>query len=61
MSPKLVAKAPGRLVVCDITYVYCMEGFGYLFLAAAASMDNAVTMYNRARPHQGIGMKTPTK
>lgn len=164
-SPKFVAKAPGELTVCDITYVYCQEGFGYLslitdaysryivgycfyetletdgplaalemavecynsfgitigertihhsdrgvqytsaayvkvlksmkiqismtqtgdplhnamaervnntvknewmfntgellFIAAATSIDNAIMMYNKARPHQGIGMKTP--
>ncbi len=138
-SPKFVAKAPGELVVCDITYVYCHEGFGYLslitdshtryivgycfyesletdgplaalemavefysafgvaigkntihhsdrdplhnamaervnntvkncwmfntgelvFLDASTSIDNAIMMYNKARPHQGIGMKTP--
>lgn len=30
--PKFVASAPGELVVCDITYVRCREGFGYLSL-----------------------------
>lgn len=35
-SPKFVAKAPGELMVCDITYVYCMEGFGFLSLVTDA-------------------------
>ena len=39
-SPKFVAKAPGELVVCDITYVYCQEGFGFLSL-----MTDAYTRY----------------
>lgn len=29
------------------------------FMAATTSIDNAITMYNKARPHQGIDMKTP--
>ena len=39
-SPKFVAKAPGELIVCDITYVYCHEGFGFLSL-----MTDAYTRY----------------
>lgn len=35
-TPKLVAKRPGELVVADITYVYCNEGFGYLSLLTDA-------------------------
>lgn len=35
-SPKLIASYPGELMVCDITYVYCMEGFGYLSLITDA-------------------------
>ena len=35
-TPKLVAKRPGELVVADITYVYCSEGFGYLSLLTDA-------------------------
>ena len=35
-SPKFVAKAPGQLMVCDITYVYCIEGFGFLSLITDA-------------------------
>lgn len=164
-SPKFVARSPGELMVCDITYVYCQEGFGFLslitdaytryivgyrfletletdgplealdmavecyksfgisigersihhsdrgvqytssayvktlkgmnirismtqtgdplhnamaermnntvknswmfntgnlpFMDAGTSIDNAIMMYNKARPHQGIGMKTP--
>ena len=34
--PKLVAKYAGQLVVADITYVYCSEGFGYLSLLTDA-------------------------
>ncbi len=30
-----------------------------LFNDARNSIDNAIMMYNKARPHQGIGMKTP--
>ena len=29
-----------------------------LFNDARNSIDNAIMMYNKARPHQGIGMKT---
>ncbi len=29
------------------------------FLATSHSIDNAIHMYNTARPHQAIGMKTP--
>ena len=35
-TPKLVAKRAGLLVVADITYVYCSEGFGYLSLLTDA-------------------------
>ena len=35
-TPKLVAKRAGVLVVADITYVYCSEGFGYLSLLTDA-------------------------
>ena len=35
-TPKLVAKHAGQLVVADITYVYCSEGFGYLSLLTDA-------------------------
>ena len=35
-TPKLVARRAGRLVVADITYVYCSEGFGYLSLLTDA-------------------------
>ena len=35
-TPKLVAKRVGVLVVADITYVYCSEGFGYLSLLTDA-------------------------
>ena len=35
-SPKLVAKKAGELLVADITYVYCQEGFGYLSLLTDA-------------------------
>ena len=35
-SPKFAAKAPGQLIVCDITYVYCLEGFGFLSLITDA-------------------------
>jgi len=34
--PKLVAAHAGHLVVADITYVYCSEGFGYLSLLTDA-------------------------
>ena len=30
-----------------------------LFNDVRNSIDNAIMMYNKARPHQGIGMKTP--
>ena len=35
-TPKLVARRAGILVVADITYVYCSEGFGYLSLLTDA-------------------------
>ena len=35
-TPKLVARHAGQLVVADITYVYCSEGFGYLSLLTDA-------------------------
>ena len=35
-TPKLVARRAGHLVVADITYVYCSEGFGYLSLLTDA-------------------------
>lgn len=35
-SPKFVAKAPGDLIVSDITYVHCQEGFGFLSLITDA-------------------------
>lgn len=35
-TPKLAAKRAGVLVVADITYVYCSEGFGYLSLLTDA-------------------------
>ena len=35
-TPKLVARYAGHLVVADITYVYCSEGFGYLSLLTDA-------------------------
>lgn len=35
-TPKFVATAPGRLAVCDITYVNCKDGFGYLSLVTDA-------------------------
>ena len=35
-TPKLVPRHAGRLVVADITYVYCSEGFGYLSLLTDA-------------------------
>jgi len=35
-TPKLVAKYAGQLVVADITYVCCCEGFGYLSLLTDA-------------------------
>ena len=35
-TPKLVPRRAGRLVVADITYVYCSEGFGYLSLLTDA-------------------------
>ena len=35
-SPKLVAQKAGELLVVDITYVYCQEGFGYLSLLTDA-------------------------
>ena len=35
-TPKLVAKHAGQLVVADITYVWCSEGFGYLSLLTDA-------------------------
>ena len=35
-TPKLVAKRAGVLVVADITYVYCHDGFGYLSLLTDA-------------------------
>ena len=35
-TPKLVAKYPGHLVVADITYVCCSNGFGYLSLLTDA-------------------------
>ena len=34
--PKLKAKRAGELVVADITYVYCCEGFGFLSLLTDA-------------------------
>ena len=34
--PKLVANRAGQLVVADITYVYCSEGFGFLSLLTDA-------------------------
>lgn len=33
----------------------------FLFNDVRISIDNAIMMYNKARPHQGIGMKTPYK
>ena len=35
-TPKLVARHAGHLVVADITYVCCSEGFGYLSLLTDA-------------------------
>ena len=35
-TPKLVARRAGHLVVADITYVYCSDGFGYLSLLTDA-------------------------
>ena len=35
-TPKLAARHAGHLVVADITYVYCSEGFGYLSLLTDA-------------------------
>ena len=35
-TPKLVPGYAGQLVVADITYVYCSEGFGYLSLLTDA-------------------------
>ena len=35
-TPKLVAGHAGHLVVADITYVYCSDGFGYLSLLTDA-------------------------
>ena len=35
-TPKLVADRAGQLVVADITYVYCSEGFGFLSLLTDA-------------------------
>ena len=35
-TPKFVARYAGHLVVADITYVYCSEGFGYLSLLTDA-------------------------
>lgn len=35
-SPRFVPSAPGQLVVCDITYVRCREGFAYLSLVTDA-------------------------
>ena len=35
-TPKLVARRAGQLVVADITYVYCSEGFGFLSLLTDA-------------------------
>lgn len=35
-TPKLVVKYAGQLVVADITYVYCSDGFGYLSLLTDA-------------------------
>ncbi len=35
-TPKLVANRAGVLVVADITYVYCSDGFGYLSLLTDA-------------------------
>ena len=35
-TPKLVARRAGVLVVADITYVYCSEGFGYLSILTDA-------------------------
>ena len=35
-TPKLVARYAGQLVVADITYVCCREGFGYLSLLTDA-------------------------
>ena len=29
------------------------------FITAGDSIDNAIRMYNTARPHQALGMKTP--
>ena len=29
------------------------------FITAGGSIDNAIRMYNTARPHQALGMKTP--
>ena len=128
-TPKLVARHAGHLVVADITYVCCSEGFGYLslltdaftryivgwrfhetletdgpaqaltmaikarismtqtgdplhnalaermnntvknswlfnngeldFVTAGGSIANAIRMYNTARPHQSLDMRTP--
>ena len=35
-TPKLVARHAGHLIVADITYVYCSDGFGYLSLLTDA-------------------------
>ena len=35
-TPKLEARHAGHLVVADITYVYCSDGFGYLSLLTDA-------------------------
>ena len=35
-TPKLAASRAGMLVVADITYVYCSDGFGYLSLLTDA-------------------------
>jgi putative transposase len=35
-SPRFVPDIPGELIVADITYVYCLEGFGYLSLLTDA-------------------------
>ena len=128
-TPKLVARHAGHLVVADITYVCCSNGFGYLslltdaftryivgwcfhetletdgparaltmaikarismtqtgdplhnalaermnntvknswlfnngeldFVTAGGSIANAIRMYNTARPHQSLDMRTP--
>ena len=48
-TPKLVARRAGVLVVADITYVYCSEGFGYLSLLTDAAFTRR---WRRTAPHR---------